>query len=288
MSSNPLLAPVQIGPATWDWRRTYVFGVVNVTPDSFFDGGRYREPSRAVEHGLVLVQQGADALDIGGESTRPGAKPVSLAEELQRVVPVVERLASEVGVPISVDTYKAEVARAAVRVGASIINDVSGGLKDESMLATVAELGATIIIGHMRGDPATMQQQINFGDVVAEVISELRARVRQAIKAGISAERIWIDPGIGFGKTAEQSMRLLKSLGEIREAVGYPVLVGPSRKSFIGEVTGQPAEQRLMGTCAASAAVVLAGADAVRLHDVEQLVPGIRVADAISRVRSNV
>ena len=276
-------APVRLGQATWDFSRTYVFGVVNVTPDSFSDGGRFFSTDAAVAHGWDLIEQGADALDIGGESTRPGAEPVPAEEESRRVLPVVRQLAGRGSVPISIDTYKAGVARAAVEAGASMINDISGLQLDPQMATVAAEAGVPLIIGHLRGTPKTMRDNIRFVDVVAEVAEELKRSVRTAVAAGVSAERIWVDPCIGFGKTAAQSLALLRSTGRLREAVGYPLMVGPSRKSFIGAVTGEGVEARQLGTCAAIAAVVVAGADAVRLHDVGLLLPAVRVADAIRR-----
>ena len=278
--------PVTIGPATWDWSRTYVFGVVNVTPDSFSDGGQFFDREVAVARGRALIDAGADALDIGGESTRPGSEPVPVDEEKRRVLPVVERLAAHCRVPISVDTYKAEVAEAAVAAGASVINDVSGLRLDEAMADTVARTGAAVILGHLRGKPATMQDDIRFDDVVGEVIEELRASVQRAIQAGVAGDRIWVDPGIGFGKTAEQSLALVAATDRIVEALGYPVMVGTSRKSFIGEVTGLPAMRRIIGTCAASAIAVMGGAEALRLHDVAELRSGVQVADAIRRAKA--
>jgi dihydropteroate synthase len=278
-------APVPLGDTVWDFSRTCVVGVINVTPDSFYDGGRYAETATAVEHGLALAEQGANVLDVGGESTRPGSTPVPAEEELARVLPVVEGLAEACRVPISVDTYKAEVARRAVEAGASIVNDISGLGIDAEMARTVAEIGATVVLGHLRGLPETMQEDVGFTDVVREVADDLRGSIRRAVTAGVDAARIWVDPGIGFGKTAEQSLQLLRAAGRLREELGYPVLIGPSRKSFIGAVTGQPPEDRLMGTCAAVAAVVLAGADAVRIHNVGELAPAILVADAIKRGR---
>jgi dihydropteroate synthase len=278
-----VLAPVPLGSGTWDWSRTCVFGVVNVTPDSFYDGGRHAEPGAAIDHGVRLAEAGADVLDVGGESTRPGAQPVPPQQELERVLPVVEGLAQRTPVPISVDTYKAEVARQAVAAGATLINDISGMTLDPEMPAAAAQTGATLVLGHLRGPPAEMQDNIRFLDVVLEVSDELRARVARALSAGVEPQRIWIDPGIGFGKTAGQSLALLRGTGRVREQVGYPILVGPSRKSFIGQVTGQPAAERLMGTASAVAAVVMAGADAVRIHDVAELLPAVQVADAIRR-----
>ena len=276
-----ILPPMQLGSLAWDWSRTCIFGVVNITPDSFYDGGRCFSAEAAIEHGLTLASQKADVLDIGGESTRPGADPLPAEEELLRVLPVISGLARRCNIPISVDTYKARVAREAIAAGACIINDISGLHLDPDMPHVVAETGAVVVLGHLRGAPATMQRNIHFTDVVSEVVNELRSSVRKAISAGVQPDRIWLDPGIGFGKTADQSLALLRSAGRLREELGYPIMVGPSRKSFIGEVTGQPPEERLMGTCAAVAAVVVAGADGVRIHDVGQMVSAIRVADAI-------
>jgi dihydropteroate synthase len=278
-----VLAPVDLGPFRWDWSRTCVFGVVNVTPDSFSDGGQWFDPAAAVGHALRLAEDGADVLDIGGESTRPGSEPVEAEEELRRVMPVIEGLAGRVQCAISIDTYKARVAREAVSAGASVINDVSGAALDCEILQAAAETGATVVLGHLRGRPATMHRDIAFTDVVGEVADELRARVRAAVRAGVGPEKLWVAPGLGFGKTAQQSMTLLQSTGSLREQLGYPVLVGPSRKSFIGKVTGEPVEDRLIGTCAAVTAAIARGADAVRVHDVAALKPAVRLADAIRR-----
>ncbi len=276
-----VLAPTQIGPLSWDWSRTLIVGIVNVTPDSFYDGGRYQHAEAAVAHGLELVRHGADLLDIGGESSRPGAEPVPAAVELARVLPVVSELARSCPVPLSIDTMKAEVARAAVHAGACCINDVSGLRLDEAMAATAAELETLVVIGHMRGTPATMNQDIRFTDVVQEVTDELRESVRRAVRAGVRPERIMVDPGLGFGKRPEHSLSLLRAAGQIREALGYPLMVGPSRKGFIGSVTGLPVEERLIGSCSAVAAAIVAGADSVRVHDPGELLPAIQVADAI-------
>ena len=278
-----IFAPIEIGSLAWDFSRTLVMGVVNVTPDSFYDGGRYHDTAAAVDHALELVEAGADVVDVGGESTRPGSERISAEEELARVIPVIEGIASRCPAPISVDTYKAAVAEEAVQAGASVINDISGMEMDPEMVMAVKHSGAMAILGHLRGTPEVMQQEISFADVVSEVGIELHQRVRRAIFAGVRPERIWIDPGIGFGKTASQSLELMRQTAALRDDVGCPILVGPSRKSFIGAVTGQPTEDRLMGTCAAVAAVVMAGADAVRVHDVAQLRPAIQVADAIHR-----
>ena len=278
-----IFAPIEIGSLRWNFSRTLVMGVVNVTPDSFFDGGRYQDTAAAVDHALEMVEAGADVVDIGGESTRPGSERISADEELSRIIPVIEGIASRCQAPISVDTYKARVATEAVEAGASVINDVSGLQMDQEMVLAVKHSGAMVVLGHLRGRPERMQEEISFADVTQEVGDELHQCVRRAIFAGVPSERIWIDPGVGFGKTASQSLKLMRATGTLRDDVGCPVLVGPSRKSFIGAVTGQPPEERLMGTCAAVAAVVMAGADAVRVHDVAQLRPAIQVADAIHR-----
>ncbi len=278
-----VLPPSSLGQRSWAHQRTCIFGVVNVTPDSFYDGGQHADPAQAVEHGLRLYEAGADVVDVGGESTRPGAQAVGEQQELDRVLPVVEGIAARCPVPISVDTYKARVAREALAAGAGVVNDVSGMLLDPEMPAVIAASGRAVVLGHLRGRPGTMMEGIAFADVVAEVIDELRDRVRAAVDAGIGPAQIWIDPGIGFGKTAEQSLLLLKGAGRIRQEVGYPLLVGPSRKAFIGAVTGQPVGERLMGTASAVSAAVIAGADAVRVHDVAELLPAVRVADAIRR-----
>ncbi len=276
-----VLAPIQLGSLSWDWSRTCIWGVVNVTPDSFYDGGRHFNTEAAVTHGIALAEQGADVLDVGGESTRPLARIIPEEEELDRVLPVIQGLAERCATPISVDTYKAKVAREAVNAGASMINDVSGLKLDPEMPSTVASLKTPVVIGHLRGQPATMLEDIQFIDVVEEVEQELRDSIRLGIKAGIAPEHIWTDPGIGFGKTAEQSLALLRAMTMLRENLGYPMMIGPSRKSFIGAVTGQPPEDRLMGTCAAVTAAVMSGADAVRIHDVGQLAPAIQIAEAI-------
>ncbi len=278
-----VFAPGKLGPLEWKWNKTCIFGVVNVTPDSFFDGGKYFDTETAIEHGLRLALKGADVLDVGGESTRPHSEPVPEEEELKRVIPVIQGIASRSKVPISIDTYKSRVAREAVLAGAGIINDISGMLLDEKMAEVAAETDASLVIGHLRGKPASMQENISFKDVVTEVIEELKLGVRRAVIAGVKADRIWIDPCIGFGKTAEQSLELLRETQRVREEIGYPLLIGPSRKSFISAVTGEPPEERFVGTCAAVCAAIAKGADGIRIHDVAEMMPAIRVADAIRR-----
>jgi dihydropteroate synthase len=259
-----------------------IVGVLNCTPDSFADGGRWGSVDEAVAAGLAMVEAGADWIDVGGESTRPRATVVTVAEEVRRVVPVIERLAREVGARarISVDTYKAETARVAVGAGATVVNDVSGGLLDPGILRVAAAGGAAMVLGHLRGAPATMMEDVAFSDVVAEVAAELGARVAAAWEAGCA--EVWADPGIGFGKRTEHSLALLGELPAFVEAIGVPVMIGVSRKSFIGQVTGRPVGERLFGTAAAVAAAVLAGARAVRVHDVAEMRDVVAVATAIT------
>lgn len=256
-----------------------VMGIVNMTPDSFSDGGEFFDHERAIEHGLELVRDGADVLDIGGESTRPGADEVSLEEELRRVIPVVEGLAG--AAPVSIDTTKAEVARAAVEAGAKIVNDVTALRGDPGMAEVCAETGAEVILMHMLGTPRTMQVDPRYGNVVDEVEEFLAVQVGIAEAAGISRDRIWIDPGIGFGKTVEHNLKLLRAT-EYFVGMKLPVVVGASRKAFIGKLSeGAPESRRLGGTIAACLSVMEAGAAMVRVHDVAPVVQAIRVASAI-------
>lgn len=260
--------------------RTYVMGVVNVTPDSFSDGGKFFDPSAAIAHGRALAQAGADLLDVGGESTRPGAEPVSEAEELRRVIPVIEALKAT-GVPISIDTSKASVARAAVAAGARLINDVTALNGDPQMAKVAAETQAWLCLMHMLGTPRTMQQDPRYEDVVVEVRAALDAAAQRARAAGVAAGKIWVDPGICFGKTVDHNLTLLRRLNELR-TLGYPILVGTSRKSFLGQITGKPAPERVVGTAATVAIVAAAGsADVVRVHDVPEAIDAARVGDAV-------
>ena len=247
--------------------RPLVMGVLNVTPDSFSDGGRYLETEAAVAHGLRLAQEGADVVDVGGESTRPGAGPVAEQEELNRVLPVVERLAAELRVPLSIDTSKAEVARRAIEAGAGFLNDVTALAGDPGMAEVAAASGVDVCLMHMRGTPRTMQEDPRYGDVVAEVAAFLEQRLQFATGRGIAEERIWLDPGVGFGKALEHNLELLRRLDEI-VALGRPVLVGASRKRFIGALTGKPEDQRLGGSLAAALIAMERGAAMLRVHDV--------------------
>ncbi len=262
--------------------RTALMGVLNVTPDSFYDGGRYNERDAAVARGLELAEAGADIIDVGGESTRPGATAVSQEEELERVVPVVELLAKQVEVPISVDTTKAGVARSALDAGASFVNDVSAGSFDSTMLPLVAEKGCPVVLMHMLGTPRNMQMAPRYQDVVREVCHYLVERRAAAVRAGVDASQIILDPGIGFGKGLEHNLRLISHLDRM-VALGSPVLVGVSRKTFIGEILRLPVEERLEGTAAAVALAVWAGVRIVRVHDVKAMVQVVSVVEVISR-----
>ncbi|HEX7244040.1 MAG TPA: dihydropteroate synthase [Solirubrobacterales bacterium] len=255
-----------------------LMGVVNVTPDSFSDGGLFLEPEAAIAHGGQLVRDGAEILDVGGESTRPGAEPVEVGEELERTQPVVADLEA-MGYTVSIDTSKAAVAAAAVDAGAEIVNDVTA-LQDPEMAAVCAERGAGVVLMHMPGDPRTMQDEPRYADVVEDVKAFLVARIEAAVAAGVEEERIWVDPGIGFGKTLEHNLELLRRLGELRE-LGRPLVVGTSRKSFIGKVDGSPVEERIGGTIASSMFAAAAGADVLRVHDVAEMAQALRVAEAV-------
>ena len=262
--------------------RPLVMGIVNVTPDSFFDGGRFCEPERAVLHALRLVEEGADLLDIGAESTRPGAHPVDACEERRRLIPVVKAIAKAVSVPISVDTSKAEIARAAIDEGAVMINDVTGLRGDEAMVDVVADTDAALVLMHMQGTPETMQHAPHYDDVVREVAQFLVDRAHFAIERGVSKDRIVVDPGIGFGKSLSDNLDLLANLHVFAE-LGFPLLIGPSRKGFIGQLTQQSVEGRAWGTAGVVALAVEQGANIVRLHDVGPMKDVIKVADAIAR-----
>lgn len=270
--------------------RVTIVGVLNATPDSFSDGGRHvaADGTPRVDHALAearaMVMAGAHWIDVGGESTRPGAEPVSVSEEIARTRPIIAALSEALDTPISIDTRKAEVARAALAAGATIVNDVAG-LADPELAVCAAETDAGLVIGHMRGVPATMQRDVTFRDVLAEVADELREGVERALAAGVARDRICVDPGIGFGKELDHNLALLARVGELRERVGAPVMVGPSRKSFLGHLTGAPVDQRDTATHAACAVAVFAGADAVRVHDVAGTRQALDVAVALRQAR---
>ncbi len=265
-------------------QRTLVMGVLNATPDSFYDGGRYTALDAALARAEQMLADGADILDIGGESTRPGATPVPEAEEMRRVVPLIEAIAARFpNAVLSVDTTKSRVAERALQAGACIINDISGATFDPHMLAVAAQSGAQVVLMHIQGAPQTMQQNPTYHDVVAEVRDALAAHAQRAIDAGVPPSHIWLDPGIGFGKTVQHNLELLRRLPQLR-ALGYPILIGTSRKSFIGHILGGlPPDERLEGTLATLALAVAWGADIVRVHDVKEAVRAVRVADALCR-----
>jgi dihydropteroate synthase len=255
-------------------------GILNVTPDSFSDGGRFGGCDEAVARGRALFEAGADIVDVGGESTRPGAAAVAAAEERRRVVPVVEALRRANRGFISVDTSKAEVAQAAVDAGADLVNDVSGFSFDPALAAAVAQAGVPVVVMHLRGGFADIHREPQYGDVMAEVVAELAAAVARGLSAGIAPEQIIVDPGLGFSKTAEHSLEVLRRLPELG-ALDRPVLVGPSRKRFIGGLVEKEPAGRTMGTAGAVAACVLGGAHIVRVHDVGEMVDVVRVCDAV-------
>jgi dihydropteroate synthase len=273
--------------------RVTILGVVNVTPDSFSDGGRFvREGSEAIDLEAAvaasgrLIEDGADWLDVGGESTRPGAADVAVEIELARVVPVIEALVSRLGARVSVDTRKAEVAQAAIRAGATAVNDVSGGVHDPDLVRVVADTpDVHLVLGHMRGTPATMQRAPRYDDVLREVATELEASLDAARRAGVSEECLAIDPGIGFGKGLEANLLLIAHAGWFGERLGRPVLVGPSRKSFLSRITGDPVDAREIATHAACAVAAFTGADGVRVHDPAPVARAIAVGRALRDAR---
>lgn len=270
---------LRCGSHQLDLSTPVVMGILNVTPDSFSDGGRFSGFSRAIEHAMAMIEAGAGIIDVGGESTRPGAQAVGESDEIRRVVPIVESLAALTSVPVSVDTSKAGVIRAALRAGAAMINDVRA-LRDEGALEAAAEGSSAICLMHMQGEPRTMQADPHYDDVVVEVRDFLRERVGACESAGIARDRIVIDPGIGFGKRIEHNLRLLAALPELAE-LRLPILIGVSRKSMLGTLLDRPVEQRLAGGLAVTAAAVLAGASIVRVHDVAETVDAVKIATAL-------
>jgi dihydropteroate synthase len=276
----PYQVPLPKGAALFLGPRTLIMGVLNVTPDSFSDGGLRFDPARAVEDGLRMLEQGADILDVGGESTRPGADPLPADEEMRRVLPVVEQLATR-GAIVSIDTYKAVVAREAVARGAAIVNDVQGVRGDPEMAAVLAEAGPAVVLMHNRGTSRDMYGLAEYADVVRDVAQELRTAIDRAVSSGVARESIIVDPGIGFAKRAAHSFEVLARLGELA-ALDRPILAGPSRKSFLKDALGdRTAHEREWGTAAAVAASVLFGAHIVRVHDVAAMTDVARVADRI-------
>lgn len=259
-------------------------GVLNVTPDSFYDGGRYTGTDTAVRHGRRLADEGADIIDVGGESTRPGAEPVDTDEELRRVIPVIERLKDRIAQPVSIDTRKAEVARRAIRAGARMVNDVSGMTADPEMVEVVSSTGVPAVIMHTAGVPADMQRNPGYEDTVGEIVAWLGARIEYAGAHGVRRSQVVIDPGIGFGKRLSDNLLLIRSLASFRK-LKRPILIGPSRKSFIGRVLDAEKNDRLEGTAAAVALSVANGASIVRVHDVREMGRVVRMTDAICKAR---
>lgn len=285
MNRQPTIYPEMIwsiGRRTLDTSsRTLIMGILNVTLDSFFDGGKYIDIGKAVEHGLRLQDEGADILDIGGESTRPGSESVSAEYELERVLPVIERLAPQLNIPISIDTYKSAVAKAALAAGAEIVNDISGCRFDAAMPALVAESGAGLVLMHIKGEPKNMQVNPVYENLMLEIVEYLRTSIQIATAAGVKINQIVLDPGIGFGKQVKHNLQILNEL-RMLEQFGRPVLVGPSRKWFIGQLLDLPTDSRLEGTMAAVTAAILNGARIVRVHDVRAIKRAAVIADAIA------
>jgi dihydropteroate synthase len=263
-------------------KRTLVMGIVNVTPDSFSDGGQFYDPQVAISHAKQLVKEGADIVDIGGESTRPGSEAVSSEDELKRVIPVIKGIANEVAVPISIDTYKSEVAKAALDAGASIINDISAMRFDPAIADVAAECGVPLILMHMQGTPRDMQKDPEYKDVIGDIKDFLSERIDFAHSKGVSRDKIIIDPGIGFGKTLKNNYDILKRLNEF-STLGQPILIGTSRKSFIGMTLDVDVTERLIGSLATITMSIMNGVDMVRVHDVKESVQTVRMTDAIYR-----
>ncbi|MBW2260757.1 MAG: dihydropteroate synthase [Deltaproteobacteria bacterium] len=275
-------ASITLGSRTLDFSRTHVMGILNVTPDSFFDGGRYTGGSSAEAQALLLEEAGADVIDVGGESTRPGSKPVDESEERARVLPVIRAIRKRSSVPISIDTTKSAVARAALDAGANAVNDISGLRFDPAIADLAAERAVPLVLMHSRAIPETMQKNVRYGDLLAEILRELEASIDLAVSRGVARETIIVDPGIGFGKSPEHNLQILASPGFLAP-LGLPVLVGPSNKSFIGAVTDSPVEERTGGTAAAVSAAVLAGVHMIRVHDVATMRQVASIAEAIRK-----
>jgi dihydropteroate synthase len=260
--------------------RTHLMGILNVTPDSFSDGGKFFKPEEAIRQGMRLAQEGADIIDVGGESTRPGSEPVSLEEELRRVIPVIRELAKGTDTPISIDTYKSRVAKEALDSGASMVNDISALRFDPEMKKTLAEYKVPVVLMHIKGTPKNMQDNPQYQNVLEEIKAYLEDSIRMAEEAGISENKIIVDPGIGFGKTVEDNLKILKNLKEFA-SMGKPILMGVSRKSFIGKTLDLPADQRLEGSLAALAVSIINGANILRVHDVKESKRVARLVDSI-------
>ncbi len=269
------------GSVTYDLNsRTHVMGILNVTPDSFSDGGKYFDQAQAVAFALKMIEEGADFIDIGGESTRPGSESISAEEEIRRVVPVIEKLSKLTTVPISIDTKKAEVAEKALQAGAVIVNDISGMMSDKEMVHVVARHNASVVLMHIKGSPKTMQESPHYQNIVVEIMHSLNNCITMARLKKI--KQVIVDPGIGFGKTVEHNLEILRRLREF-QSLGYPLLIGTSRKSFIGKILGVEPDERLEGTAASVAVAVMNGANIVRVHDVKAMKRVVQVVDAIKK-----
>jgi dihydropteroate synthase len=264
-------------------KKTHVMGILNITPDSFYDGKRYTLLENAVNHALKMIEDGADIIDVGGESTRPGAYPVSEAEEIKRVIPVIKVLSGQIQKPISIDTYKAKTAEEAVQAGASLINDIGGLCMDKKMAKVVARMNVPVVIMHKKGTPRTMQKYPVRKNVLSEIRSYLRKSVSLALDAGIDKNKIILDPGIGFGKTIQHNLEILKRLVEFKD-IGYPILIGTSRKKFISSILNVSVQENLYGTLATLAVAVMNGTSIVRVHDVRETVQIVKMCDAIKDV----
>jgi dihydropteroate synthase len=263
-------------------KRTLIMGIINVTPDSFSDGGKFFDPKVAISHAKSLVSQGADIIDVGGESTRPGSESVTMDEEIRRVIPVIEGIFDEIKVPISIDTCKSEVAKAALDAGACIINDISAARSDPKIANVAAESSSLLILMHMQGTPKDMQKNPQYGDVMGDIKEFLRERLDFALSKGVPKENIIIDPGIGFGKTLEHNYEIIRRLGELKD-LNLPILIGTSRKSFIGNTLELDVNERLEGTLATITMSIINGADIIRVHDVKEAVRTAKMTDAIYR-----
>ena len=279
MQESPIL---RCGSQTFDFaERTYVMGILNITPDSFSDGGRFQNHSEALDHAKQMVDEGADIIDVGGESTRPGAQPASLEEEHGRVIPFIEKLASQVEVPISIDTTKAEVAKDALEAGAAIINDISALRFDPQMASLASEQGVPVVLMHMRGTSETMQHHLVYDSLISEIYSFLKERIEYAESVGIDSQKIIIDPGIGFGKSVpDGNLSIIKNLSSFKD-LGKPILVGTSRKAFIGNVLNLEVEEREEGTAATISLAITNGAHIVRVHDVGKMKRVVKMVDAV-------
>ncbi|MDP6685442.1 MAG: dihydropteroate synthase [Candidatus Omnitrophota bacterium] len=264
--------------------RTFIMGILNVTPDSFSGDGVYRDIASALKQAELMISQGADIIDVGGESTRPGSESVPVEEEIKRVVPVIKELTKKFKVPVSIDTQKSEVAHRALDNGASIVNDISGLDHDKKMAGIAGRYKAKVVIMHMKGEPLSMQKNPTYESVVDEIINRLKFLIHQAVERGVDKKDIIIDPGIGFGKTFEHNLEILKNLGQFKK-LEQPILIGTSRKSFIGEVLGVEPKDRIFGTAASVAIAIKNGADIIRVHDVKEMREVAKVVDAITRER---